>query len=79
MKSQGAEQECTLPQDEREGLRRELQATRERLAAAEAAMITAQHGPHITTNQQLAILDHQLIAARWDPPLSQTFTCASCC
>ena len=53
-----------LAQDEREGLRRELQATRERLAAAEAAMITAQCGPHITTNQQLAILDHQLIAAR---------------
>ena len=68
-----------LAQDEREGLRRELQATRERLAAAEAAMITAQRGPHISTDHQLAILDRQLIAARWGPPFSQTFMCASCC
>ena len=53
-------------QDEREGLRRELQATRERLAAAEAAVATASSGLAltVTTDHQLAILNHKLIAAR---------------
>lgn len=51
-------------QDEREGLRRELQATRERLAAAEMAVALAGSASHVTTNHQLAILDRQLIAAR---------------
>ena len=53
-------------QDEREGLRRELQATRERLAAAEAAVATASSGTAltVTTDHQLAILNHKLSAAR---------------
>ena len=51
-------------QDEREGLRRELQATQERLAAAEAAVAAAQSATDMTTDNQLAILDRQLCAAR---------------
>ena len=53
-------------QDERQGLRRELRATRERLAAAEAAVATASSGTAltVTTDHQLAILNHKLSAAR---------------
>lgn len=53
-------------QDEREGLRRELQATRERLAAAEAAVAAASSGTAltVTTDRQLALLNHKLSAAR---------------
>lgn len=51
-------------QDEREGLKRELQATQERLAAAEAAVAAAQSATHMTTDHQLAVLDRQLLAAR---------------
>ncbi|CAL5227927.1 g10974 [Coccomyxa viridis] len=51
-------------EDEREGLKRELQATQERLAAAEAAVVAAHSTTHITTDNQLAILDRQLMAAR---------------
>ena len=51
-------------QDEREGLKRELQATQERLAAAEAAVVAAHSTTHIITDNQLAILDRQLMAAR---------------
>ena len=57
-------------QDERAGLRRELQATRDRLAAAEAAVATASSGTAlaVTTDRQLAVLNHKLSAARWLPP-----------
>ncbi len=51
-------------QDERVGLKRELQVTQERLAAAETAVAAAQSATHMTTYHQLAILDRQLMAAR---------------
>ena len=53
-------------QDEREGLRRELQATQERLAGAEAAVAAASSGTAltVTTDHQLALLKHKLSAAR---------------
>ena len=73
-------------QDEREGLRRELQATQERLAAAEAAVAAAQSATHMTTGNQLAILDRQLIAARSALSIGQRYcdtssqcTLTGCC